>query len=166
MKNIEILELSDILSFYAKELKNLKGAKFAYTVIKNIDIIEKEAKSLLESKNVSEKYSELEKKRLELCEKHADKDDKNEPIKKKFEGDRFEYSISITKMDAFNADINALFEENKEAIEEQKKYDEDFKTLLNSESDIVLKKISIDDVPSDISVELFAAIKKFIKDEE
>lgn len=165
MKNIEILELSELLSHYAKNLKDLKGAKFAYTIIKNIDIINKESKDIKEVKKISEKYKNLEKLRLELCEKFADKDEKDMPLKKELSKNVFEYVI-IKNKDEFNEEVSKLMKDNEDAIKEQETFDKEYSDFLNEESIIEFRKIDLSEVPDEINIELFDVIKKFIKDND
>lgn len=166
MKNIEILDLASMLSTYAKDLKNLKGAKFGYALLKNIDKLTAECKLIEEARGIPEKFKEYETKRIALCEKYADKDETGQPQKKQYSATSFEYIINPDNIQ-FISEVETLKNEYTQAIEEFAKTEEDYKTLLNSENnDFKLTLITFDCVPEDISVELLSVIKSFIKDEE
>jgi hypothetical protein len=163
MKNLEIINLAETLTAYAQQLKSLKGAKFANCIIKNSDLLGKESKTILDSRKIEDSYKEYETKRLELCEKFAEKEENGKPKKKSINAQNFEYVIDSTNTE-FISSIDKLREEYKDILKLQDEHQLDFNKFLDEESTIELFKINIDNVDDAISVELFSAIKSFIID--
>lgn len=165
MKNIEILDLASVLSTYAKDLKNLKGAKFGYALLKNIDKLQAECKAIDEARNIPADFKEYETKRIEICEKYAEKDEEGKPRKKQYAQGGFEYVIDQTNT-SFTSEIEGLKEKYATAIEEFTKNEVDYKTFLTSENpEFKLTLVDIDSIPEDISVELLSVVKAFIKED-
>ena len=163
MKNSDVLQLNSKLNFYSKDLRNLKGAKFSYGLIKNTNILQKECKDIMAIVAATDDYKAYDAKRLELCNKYAKKDDKDQIIRKNLREDgTFDYDIDTTDPNWLK-DIADLKEANKSVIDEQDKKIEEYNAFLDNESTIELFQIGIDDVPNDINVELMAVIEPFIK---
>ena len=163
MKNSEVLQLNSKLNFYSKELRNLKGAKFSYGLIKNTNILQKECKDIMDIVAASDEYKAYDAKRIELCNKHAKKDDKGEILKKNLRDDgTYDYDIDINDP-KWIADIDQLKQSNKAVIEEQDRKIEEYNKFLDKESIVEFFKMDLDDVPDEISVELMATIETFIK---
>ena len=76
MKRKDLYMYMDALS----NVTELKGVKFAYTLIKNKKKIEEEIKILEEVVKASEDFSIYENQRIRLCEIHCEKDDNGKPI--------------------------------------------------------------------------------------
>ncbi len=166
MKNIEIFDLASILSSYASQLRSLKGAKFGFALLKNIDKLSAEIKTLEAARNIPEAYKEYEQKRIALCEKYAEKDEKGQPKKIQRGPNSFDYAITPDNSD-FIQETDKLREEYATALEEFKGTEAEYKTLLSAENaEFKLSMVNFEDVPSDISVELMSVVKPFIKDED
>lgn len=161
MKNYKILELSERINFYSQSLKNLKGAKFAYTIVKNIAILQEEAKTMSSLIQQTDSYKEYEKERVALCEQFSKKEDDGSIAKKDLGNGRFEYVIDMQDP-AWISAITSLNTKYKSDIEEYDKKITDYNKFLNDESTITLNTLGFDDIPSDISVELMAVIEPFI----
>lgn len=166
MKNIEIFDLASVLSSYAPQLRTLKGAKFGFALLKNIDKLSAEIKSIEAARNIPEDYKKYEDARIALCEKYSEKDENGESKKIQHSQNSFEYVIGADNKD-FLEETTRLKEEHATALEDFKKSEEDYKTLLNSENtEFKLTLVDFSDIPSDISVEIMSVIKPFIKDED
>jgi len=163
MKNIEVLNLVESLNSNAEELKKLKGAKFAYCIIKNIEALNSEAKIIQSIHTISDKYKEYDSKRIEICEKYADRDDNGEIIKNYITEKSFEYKLDLSNQEFIN-EMESLAREYNDTLVESNEKTLEYNRFLMSESGINFTKIDIDSIPNDISVELLAIIRPFIID--
>lgn len=163
MKNYEVLEIAEILSAYVNQLKVLKGAKFGYSILKNIDLISKEAKTIQEVQKIEDGFKLFEEKRIELCEKFANKDEEGKSKKIYKTKTNFEYDLDKTDVKFIDA-FSKLQEEYKESIMLQNGNFKEFESFLKEDNTIELIKFNFDIVPEDISLELLSAIKVFIID--
>lgn len=163
MKNSDLLQLNNKINHYIKPLKDLKGAKFSYALIKNTEILQKETKDILAIVTPNEAYQAYDKARVTLCESFAKKDDKGNIIRKNMrENGQFDYDIDVNDV-AFKMAVEQLKEEHKDAIKEQDEKIAEYNKFLDEESTVSFHKISISDVPNDISVELMSVIEPFIQ---
>lgn len=163
MKNSEVIQLNNKISSYIKPLKDLKGAKFSYALIKNTELLQKEVKDIAAVITPTEAYQAYDKARVALCESFAKKDEKGNVIRKNLrENGQFDYDIDVND-EAFKAAVENLKEEHKDAIKEQDEKILEYNKFLDEESTVSFHKISISDVPNDISVELMSVIEPFIQ---
>lgn len=130
------------------EVSELKGVKFAFSVLKNRKIFEKQIE---EDKEIFEKilaptedFKEFETKRIELCVIHSEKDEVGNPI---VENDQYK----ISDYDSFNIELEKLYEKHKETVESRKKQIDDYNSLMEEELELEFKKVSFEDIPEDIS---------------
>src|SRR4051812_4483300 len=93
MKNFELFEITQRLGQQLPSLEKLKGPKFHYALLKNIDILEKELKILQNASKPTEKFMEYEKQRIALCEQFAGKDENGQVKKRETVQGQFEYDI-------------------------------------------------------------------------
>jgi hypothetical protein len=138
------------------ELKNLTGAKFSYTLMKNKILINEELKVLDDINKSSEDYQRFELGRVELCEKYCEKDDNGKAV-------LYDNFYKIVDKDNFNADVLVLAEQYKDAIQAENERKKSFDALLNSETQIEFLKLNINDIPTNISVGQLEIIKDFIE---
>ena len=150
----EIIQLYQAL----KKLGNLSGVKFAYAVSKNINLIEPEIKSFEKALEASDEFTKFEEKRMALVEKFAKKDEKGEKLIKNNE-------YEIEDLEQFNKEFEALKEENKEVYDARQKQIDEYNDLLKSESTLELHKISISDVPQNITVSQMTSISSLVTEE-
>lgn len=122
----------------------LKGVKFAYTVIKNKKKIEEEIKNIQEASKPTPEFEEFEKKRIEICSKYSEKDANNEPI---VEENR--YKIIDTK--AFNVEFDKAKADNKEILDARTLQIKEYEALLEEDTNLTFDKISISELPVDIT---------------
>lgn len=164
MKNYDMFVLADQLAQNLERLKSLKGAKFTYGILKNIDTLEKEVKFIAETAKPTEEFNTYEKARITLCETHAKKDDKGEILKKEVPGTgQFEYDIDTTSKEWVDA-IDVMKETYKEVIANRDEQLKQYNELLSADCEIVFTLIKLDDVPNEISMDLMKIIKPFIKE--
>ena len=129
-----------------KSVSELKGVKFAYGMAKNRRLIEEESKILQEALKPSDKFQEYDKKRIEMCEKYADKDDKG---KAKLEKNAYIFSVENKKK--FDKDIEGLRKEYKKEVDDRETQAAEFQKLMEKESDYKPFIIAYEDVPEDIT---------------
>lgn len=126
----------------------LKGAKFAFSASMNRRMMEDEVKSITDTAASPKAFLEYDQKRLELCKEHAKKDDKGVAVTTE-DGSRF----IMEDQYAFDAALEELRTEYKEAIEEKKTSDEEYEKLLKEEvsKEYNFEKIPLSVVPNDIT---------------
>lgn len=163
MKNYELFEITQRLGSVLPTLEKLKGAKFHYALLKNIDLLQKEIELLQTKSKPNEKFTAYEKVRVELCEAFCAKDEKGECKKRDLGGGQLEYDIDTTS-EAWLTAIGDLKNNNKEIIAEREQQINEFNELLDIESVVQFHKIKIEDLPSDINGEQMASLKFFIQE--
>jgi len=162
MKNIELLQLQEVLGYYREQLNPLKGVKFAFTLSKNIDIINDEAKFILEKRELTKEYQEFEKTRISICEVFADKNEDGTVKTTVNAVGATEYALDQTNP-IFIERIKELKTKFESAIDTQQKLNDEFNALLQEEYEVEFAKVNIADVPAEISVELFNVVKFMIE---
>lgn len=139
----------DLFRFKAglESVSKIKGVKFAYAVIKNKKAVVEELEILEKVVEVSDEYKEYEQQRVQLCEKHVDRDGDGNMIT----SDNT-YVITCNKV-IFEKEFDILKKSNINIITEREKQLFEYDKMLNENSTILEKlvKVSIDDVPTDIS---------------
>lgn len=139
-------------------LTNLKGVKFNYAVAKNINILEKEVEILKATTKETEEFKKYDAERIELCKKHAKKDEKGEAM---LLGGKYD----IEDMEAFTVEFDALKETHKAALDERKAQLEGFDALLEAENTSVsLFKIDISEVPEEVTTSQMGVIYPIINE--
>jgi len=140
-----------------KEGADLKGVKFNYGILKNINKIKPEIESLQESSKPTPEFQEFEKKRVELAKECAKKDDKDKPV---IEGDQYQ----IEDRKAFDKKLDKMREESKVTIDAREKQIEEYNKMLDEEVSIDLYKIKLDVIPEDITSEQMNSISEIIEE--
>lgn len=140
MKRLKLVELFQGL----QEVKPLKGVKFSYGVVKNINIIKPEIEALQKSMEMSEEFQKYEEERIALARKHATKDEKGMPMTKA-------NSFVIADMEAWKKDFDELNEVNKEIVSAREEQIKEYNKLLEEDITVELYKIKMEDVPQDIT---------------
>lgn len=163
MRNIEILNLVEALNNNIEELKKLKGAKFAYAIIKNLETLNTESKVIQSVYTISDEYKEYDKARVDLCERYADKDENGQPIKNYITDKSFEYKLDLTNQ-VFISAMDELTQKYKDSIITNNEKSLEYNKFLMEESTIKFTDIDFSTIPDDISVELLSVIKPFVKD--
>ena len=153
-----------------KKLGNLRGAKFAYGVQKNISLLSPEKDLLLEAikkglEPSDEEHKKYEAKRIELAESFAKKDDKGKPIKlsKVVNGQTQEVYDGLDNNPEWDSAFEALQVEYKELLDARKAVVEEQNELIKTESTLALHKIALADVPTDISVAQMGFISEIVE---
>lgn len=154
--------MSEVLKAYARQLKELKGVKFAYAILKNTDSLAKEAKAIMSTRVIEDAFKTYDAERVAICEKFSEKDERGVPKKKETQYNQFEYVIDPTNED-FKKEISDLKVKYAETIAAQEANDKAFNAFLVEENEaFVLYKLKIDDFPENISLEILSALQMMI----
>ena len=152
MKNKEIFALYQALSNI-----NLKGVKFAHAVAKNINILKPEIIAFEASKKPREDYVAYDTERIELVKSIADKDEKGKPI---INGNEFQ----VSDTEKFEEEFKKLQEKHSEALAYRKEQEKDFSDLMESDCKVELYKVSIENVPEEITTKQYTDLYAIISE--
>lgn len=153
----ELLELY----FGLNSLGELHGAKFAYAVVRNINILKGEAEALIGARNPKQDYVTFEREQVSLAKLHAVMKD-GVPQKYTENGKEF---YAIADMDKFNKEFEALREKHLPAIDNYQAQLKELETILKEKASVSVYKISREFIPENISVKQFASIEAIVDDE-
>jgi hypothetical protein len=129
-------------------LKDLKGAKFNYAIIRNQSILKNELSLIEKSFTPSKEYYQYETKRLGILKEYCEKDEEGKPI---VEDDN--YKVLPDKTEAYELALAPLKKEYEQALTERQKQLDDFNALVEEEIAFELHKVKLEDVPEDITKE-------------
>jgi len=154
MKNKEIFTLRESLN----EVDYVRGKSFAYAVFKNKEMLDKEIEIINKlKKEPHTDYYNFENERTLLCQIHSEKDENGNPVLQ-YNPDGTQ-AFKIEDMQKFNDEYIKMADKYKEVLEDMNKSKKDFDEFLEKESDIVLKKIKVEDLPNDINASFLDKIK-------
>jgi hypothetical protein len=157
MKNKDLIEFRK----YLDEVDYIRGKVFAYAVFKNKHLIDQEIEAIKSTKNDPHPdYLNFENERTLLCQIHSEKDENDQPVLQ-YNPDGTQ-AFKIANIEDFNKEYQEMAEKYKDVLEDMQKSKADYDSLLEKESDIKLTKISIDDLPDDISASFLEKIKYMI----
>lgn len=128
--------------------KNLP-VKLGYAVAKNLRLAKSECEEMRASIAAFEKSDELKayhEARINLCQKHAEKDEKGKPI---IEGNVYR---GVEGNKEFEGAIEALKEEHREVLARADQLDEEYKALLEEETEINFHEIEADKLDGDVTL--------------
>lgn len=126
------------------DVGDLKGVKFAYSVIKNKKKIEEEIILLEEVIKPNVLFEEYEKKRVSLCEVYSEKDENGKPV---IIMDKYK----LTDLNKFNDELNILKNEYKEVVDERTRQINEYNKLLDEDIIIDFIKIDFNELPDNIT---------------
>lgn len=130
------------------KLEGLKhDIRFSYFLAKNKVALKPEIEAFEQAQKPSEAYIEFENKRIELAQKHADKDASGNP--KIHNG---QYVIFDSKTE-FEGDIKKLKTKFKTSIEEREKQLVEYVKMLDENVDFPLTRIKFDQLPKQIEAQ-------------
>lgn len=133
-------------------VKDLKGVKFSYSLLKNKRKFEEEIKLFEEVIKPNEEYEKYEMKRISLCEIHAEKDEAGKPV---ILGDKYK----LIDMNLFNEELEVLKSGYKDVIDERTRQINEYNLILEEEVSIDITKISFIDLPLDITPKQLESIE-------
>jgi len=164
MKNLEVLVLWERLS----KINDRKNTKFSYLILRNKKIIKDTVEALMAIQiQKIEGQDSFDKDRMNLCRAYAKKDEKGNPTLVQFAGTKVK-SFDIEDMEGFNADMHKLLTSNRHAEyrENLERKTKEFDELLQCEAADhgQFAKISLDDLPDDLTIEELEVIEQFIEE--
>jgi phosphopantetheinyl transferase (holo-ACP synthase) len=140
-------------------VSEIKGVKFAYTVLKNKKKFEKQIE---EDKEIfqkvltpSEDYKTYETKRIELCELHSIKDAEGKAV---VENDK--YKLIDEKV--FTVDLEKLNTEFNDSLVERKQQITEYTQLMEEVVNIEFIKLNLEDLPTDLTEKELESIEFMI----
>ena len=151
-------ELFNLLSAFVK-VKNLKGAKFAYAIIKNQEKIKREiiAFNKNNAPKPAKEYNEWERARIELCNKHcAKKNDKPIITDNKF--------VGLEKNPNFEKELEELKKKYKTTLDDYQKQVNEYNTKIGEEIEFDLHQVNKDELPAEISTVQLEGILAIVKE--
>jgi hypothetical protein len=158
MKNRELFDLREALN----EVDYIRGKVFAYAVFKNKQILDQEIEAIQSTKNNPHPdYLNFENERTLLCQIHSEKDENGNPVLQ-YNPDGTQ-TYKIEKIEDFNIEYQKMAEKYASVLEDMQKSKEEYDALLEKETNIELTKITIDDLPDDISASFLEKIKYMIE---
>ena len=126
------------------DVSELRGSKFAVAVTKNKNLIQEELQRLQELINPTEKYVEYENRRIVICEKHSNKDDKGNAIINDKKYDIIDYT-------QFNKELDELKGEYVDELKNRENQVIVYNEELNKEIDMKFFKVTEFELPLDIT---------------
>lgn len=148
-------------------VSGLKGVRFAYSMARNRLALKRELETLQEAIKASDKFAEYDKKRIELCEQHADKDEKNKPKMINVgteKAPREEFVFSKANKVKFDKEVDVLQKENKAILDERDAQLKEFAELLKKESEFKPYMIAYEAIPEDISSSQLSGIIDLVEE--
>lgn len=143
-------------SFQSLEaVKELKGVKFAYAVLKNMKMISEEIKLFEEVIKPSPEYERYEFSRIALCESHSEKKEDGTPV---IVGDKYKIVDELS----FNAELEVLKNDYGVFITERLKQIDEYNKMLNEIINIDFVKINFGDIPENVSAKELESIEFMI----
>jgi sensor histidine kinase YesM len=161
-KTLTRQQVSDLYSGL-QGVASVKGAKFAYAVARNISLLKNEIEALSEAYKMDEGYTTYEKERMELAKSHAEVDDKGKPKTTIVNGSS---EFVVKDHSAFEADFEKLKETHSDAFYGREKQVEEFKELLESETEVELHALQSENVPEDITAGQLTSIFEIVAEPE
>jgi len=140
-------------------LAQIKGScRFAYAVAKNKKFLDDEITILRKGVEPEQALIDYEKKRIELCEKHADKDDKGKPVivNNVYQG--------LGENEEFQAEMEKLADKSKDLLESRKAQLESFNEMIKDEIEFEFWKIKLSDFPDGIAAESLLVLTPIISE--
>ena len=137
----DLFRLQQVLN----HLKDVPNTKFAYALIKNLKKIDAEIGILNELKQANKTATlEYEKKRIDLCTKHAEKDEMGTPI---IENNNYK----ILDVGTFTKELEDLRNVHSDDFDKQLKGEAEYINLLKEECDIDFYKMKPEDLPDNLT---------------
>jgi len=155
MNKRDLVRLYDGLGAVGK----LKGIKFVYAVARNRKLLEPEVMPLQTAMEPDEKFVEFEQKRIQLCERLADKTTQGTPIR---ELGSFRIIEHRAEFDKALAELRTQY---KDAVDGRINQEQEYEKMLDEEVEgIKFHKIKMGDVPSDITAQQLEGILEVISE--
>jgi hypothetical protein len=141
IKKLDLLRLHNVITSLEGEKYSVK---FSYFIAKNKVAMRDEIEALEEVSKVSEGFQEFENKRIELAQKHADKNEDGSP---QVQNDNFVLNENVG---LFQKEFGELIEQNKDVLSNREEQLKQFNEILGQNTEFEGSKIGIGDIPEDI----------------
>ena len=151
MTNRDMFELNQALEL----VSDMQGSKFASAVAKNKAKVRSIINSLRKVKR-HPKEEEFERRRVEICEKHCERDGDGNPV---LEHNAFQ---GLQGNADFDAEIDDLREEFKALMDHRQKEKDDFNVSLDEEVEVEIHKVAFKDVPESITADQLGRIMPMV----
>jgi len=133
------------------EISGITKTKFNFAIARNISILKPEIMALQKALEGTKEFKEVDKKRIELAEKHSQKDDKGKPV-------MFQNRYILKDQAGFEKELEELKAKDKKIWAEREKQVEEYDELLKTKSDFKPYKLSMKDVPEDLETTVMKAV--------
>tara|TARA_R110001606_G_scaffold88448_5_gene199257 strand:- start:1055 stop:1579 length:525 start_codon:yes stop_codon:yes gene_type:complete len=155
-------ELESLYGLFTSLKEETFSPKFSFFVLRNLGLLEGEITALNETRTkLHESIKEYDTERMQLAEKHADKDDAGSPI---IEGGSYKI---IDNLLSFQAEFATLQEKHIDTIAKFQSLEQGLVDLLSEEVDQKIMKVSYLDLPEDVfNIEKLFQFKDFFKETE
>jgi len=150
LKNYQIMDLAEAFMRIGK-MNIVSTKKFSYALVLNDDRIQSNVKAITEIARPSEFYIEYEQKRQEIISKYADSDADGNIILADNRWVVFKEGTKETAMD----EMSTLNEEYKDILESRNKDIDEYNELLDSDVELNIHMVDLDDVPEEVGKDLF-----------
>ena len=152
MKNKDVAPFLSAL----ESVKDLSGFRFALAVVRNKKACGAKVEEFKEALKPSDRFTEYDKKRVELCKTHAKKDESGEAVVVNGE-------YRIADVQAFTNDLNTLQGEYRDAIDDYTQKIKGFDDIADEDAGIILEQVSSDDMPKDITPSQLEVLYEMVK---
>lgn len=150
LKNYQIMDLAEGFMRIAK--MNIKSnKKFSYAIILNDERIQPNVKAVINIAKPSDEYKEYEDKRNEIISKYADVDGDGNIILK----DNRWVIFKESEKDLAVKELSNLNDEYVDVIDKRNEDIKEYNDLIESEEEINIHMVKLDDIPSEIGEDLF-----------
>lgn len=155
-------ELENLYGLFTSLKEEKFNPKFSFFILRNLGLLEGEVTALNATREkLHESIKAYDTERVALAAKMADTDDSGNPIV-----DNGSYKI-ITNAISFQAELVALQEKHKEAVNDFQVIESDIKELLGETIDQSVMKVSYSDIPSEtFNITQLYLFKDFFKETE
>lgn len=163
MKNYQLITIKQNY----KKLKELSGNKGYYLpLVKNIKLIDIELEALELIKEPTKEFNEFLKEKEILLKSFAQKDDNGEPIKTIEERggvSYYKFAVIEGKQEELETKGNELVAKYQQVLEEMREKENKYIDAMNADCTVNFLTISQDDLPKEMTPELFEVIEDFVK---
>lgn len=137
--------------------------KVLFVIFKNKQILKELLDDIIkkESDITTEDYAKMEKERQNILLIHCERDSEGKPV---IQNEQF--SIKQESVTAFNDSVSKLFKDNEEVINQYNENRKEFNTYISEQIELDFGKYSFNDLPEDMSVEMYSLMSLFIKESE
>lgn len=149
-----------------KKLESLSetyNKKVLFVIFKNKQILKEILDEIIkkETEIVTEEYAKMEKERQNILLIHCERDSEGRPVIQ-----NEQVLIKQESVTAFNDSVSKLFKDNEEVINQYNENRKEFNTYINETIELEFGKYSFNDLPEDMSVEMYSLMSLFIKESE